>query len=81
MAAYFSSCSSEGNDESGRGDMSEFMGPGQIDQMIRQAINFCWMTLPKERKNADELEKQVQRLVSRAIRDFRDDAEAFGRAI
>ena len=65
------------------GDFSEKMaamfGPQQIDQQIRQAIHFCWMTLPKERRTADEVEKQIRRLVDRALKDLRDDGEAFGK--
>ena len=60
--------------------MADFYGPGQINQTIWQAIHFCWLALPKERKNADELEKQVRRIVDRALRDFREDSEAFGRS-
>jgi hypothetical protein len=35
--------------------------------------------LPKERKTVDELEKQIRRIVDRALKDFREDADAFGR--
>lgn len=49
-----------------------------IDGSIRQAINICWTCLPKERRNADEVEKQIRRLVDRAIRDLREDSSAFG---
>ena len=59
--------------------MAEVFGPGQIDQTIRQGIHFCWMALPKERRNVDELEKQVRRIVDRALRDFREDHEQFAR--
>ena len=59
--------------------MAEFFGPGQIDQTVRQAIQFCWMGLPKERRNPDELEKQIRRIVERALKDFRDDLDAFRR--
>ena len=29
--------------------MNEVFGPAQIDQQIRQAVQFCWMSIPKER--------------------------------
>lgn len=61
--------------------MAEFFGPGHVDQTIRQAIHFCWMALPKDRKNADELERQVRRILDRALRDFREDSEAFGHSV
>jgi hypothetical protein len=59
--------------------MAAIFGPGQIDHMIRQGIQFCWMALPKDRKNADELETQIRRIVDRALRDFRENQEQFGR--
>ena len=60
--------------------MSEFFGPGQVDQAVRQAIQFCWMALPKQRRNQDELDKQIRRVVDRALRDFHEDSEAFSRS-
>ena len=80
MAAYFSSCSSGEGGEDAVEKMSDFFGPGQVDQTVRQAIHFCWMALPKDRRNVDELEKQVRRIVDRALKDFREDSEQFSRA-
>jgi hypothetical protein len=57
--------------------MAEFFGPGQIDNMIRQAIQWCWMGLPKDRRNQDELDRQIRRIVHRALKDFREDSQAF----
>ena len=57
--------------------MREFFSPSQIDHQIRQAIQFCWMTLPKEKRNVDELERQIRRLVDRALRDCREDFDEF----
>ena len=59
--------------------MSEFFGPEQIDQFIRQAVKVCWMALPKKRRTTKELEKQMQRLLKRALKDFREDRAAFGK--
>jgi hypothetical protein len=53
-------------------------GPGQVDQMLRQAIQMCWMILPSNKKNADELERQIRRLMERALKDMRKDINAFG---
>jgi hypothetical protein len=58
--------------------MSEMFGPGQVDDQIRRAITFCWMMLPRDRKTVDELEKQIRRIVNRALKDLREDTEAFG---
>jgi len=59
--------------------MADFFGPHQVDQFIRQAVQFCWMSLPKDRRKPKELEKQIHRLVARALKDFREDREAFGK--
>jgi hypothetical protein len=58
--------------------MRSFFSPQQVDQQIRQAIQFCWMSLPPERQNVDEVEKQIRRIVERAIRDLREDSDSFG---
>jgi hypothetical protein len=58
--------------------MAEFFGPAQIDQTIRQAVQFCWTAIPKERRTFEELERQIRRIVDRALKDFREDREAFG---
>jgi hypothetical protein len=55
----------------------DFFGPGQVDQGIRMAVQFCWMQLPKSRKTPDELEKQIRRIVDRALQNFREDQQAF----
>jgi hypothetical protein len=60
--------------------MAEIFGPAQIDHMIRQAIQFCWMGLPQERRSVAEVESQVRRMMDRALKDFREDREAFGKA-
>ena len=58
-------------------DMREMFGPAQIDTQIRQAIHFCWMGLPKDKRNVDELVRQIRRLVDRALRDVREDFDEF----
>lgn len=65
------------DDDDAMDKMREMLGPTQIDQQIRQAIHFCWMGLPKEKRNVDELERQIRRLVDRALRDVRDDFDQF----
>lgn len=47
--------------------------------MIRQGVHFCWISLPKSRRNADELERQIRRIVDRALLDFREDLDEFKR--
>jgi len=53
-------------------------GPHQVDQLVRQAIQFCWMALPADKRNVDEVERNIRRLVDRALRDLREDDDAFG---
>lgn len=53
-------------------------GPGHVDQTVRQAMHFCWMMLPDDKKTPAELETQFRRIVDRAIKDLREDSEAFG---
>jgi len=79
MAAFVSSCSTGEGGEDAAEKIAEMFGPGQIDQMIRQGIHFCWMALPKNRKNVDELERQIRRIVDRALKDFREDQEQLSR--
>ena len=74
---HVSSCeASEGAAE----QMADLFGPGQVDQTLRQAVQCCWMALPKQRRSIDELERQIRRLIDRALKDFREDSEAFGRS-
>jgi Asp-tRNA(Asn)/Glu-tRNA(Gln) amidotransferase A subunit family amidase len=70
-----------GDDPDDEEPLSTFLTPIQADQMIRHSIHVCWMALPKERRTVDELDKQVRRFVDRALRDFREDNEAFGGAL
>jgi hypothetical protein len=58
--------------------IADVFGPSHIDHMIRQAVQHCWMSLPKERRTAEEMERQIRRLVDRALKDFREDRQAFG---
>jgi hypothetical protein len=54
-----------------------FFSPQQIDNQVRQAIQFCWMALPPEKKTIDEVEAQIRRIVERALKDLREDAASF----
>jgi len=64
-------------DEDAFDKMRDMFGPSQIDHQVRQAIQFCWMGLPKEKRNVDELERQIRRIVDRALRDLREDFDEF----
>ena len=66
------------DDPENRDRMRSFMGPGQVGQQIRQAIPFAWMMLPDDRKNVAEVERVIREMVDRALKNYREDAEAFG---
>jgi hypothetical protein len=66
------------DDPQARDNMRRMFSPAQVDGLIRQAIQICWMMLPDDKKTVDELEKQFRRIGDRAIRDLREDADAFG---
>ncbi len=55
------------------------ISPSDPDLDIRHAIKTCWVVLPEEMRNVNEVERQILRLVDRALRDFRDDFEEFFR--
>lgn len=59
--------------------MADFFGPAQIDHSIRQAIQFCWMSLPKKKRTLKQLQKQIRRITDRALKDFCEDRQAFGK--
>ncbi len=44
------------NDPNAAEKFHEMFGPEQVDQAVRQAIQFCWVTLPKDRPSVDELD-------------------------
>jgi hypothetical protein len=56
-----------------------FLGPGEVDRHVREAVQFAWLMLPKERRNVDEVERQIRRIVERVLKDLREDGEAFKR--
>ena len=70
--AYF-----DPNDPDALNEMRSFFSPQMVDQGIRQAIQICWMSLPADKKNVNEVETQIRRIVERALRDFREDSDQF----
>ena len=61
--------------------MREVMGPQAVDQFIRQAVSTCSMMLPEEDRTVEALEREVRRLVDRALKDLREDMTAFGTSV
>jgi hypothetical protein len=65
------------NDPETRDQMRSFMGPGQVDHMIRQAIQLAWVMLPDDRKTVVEVERVIRQVVDRALEELRQDADTF----
>jgi hypothetical protein len=59
-------------------DWRDMFGPHQVDQLVRQSISMCWMALPRERRSLSAVEAEMRRLMERALRDMKEDAQAFG---
>jgi hypothetical protein len=59
-------------------EVRDMFGPQHVDQSIRQAISYCWMMLPDDKKTVARLEAEIRRLVNRALKDLKEDAKAFG---
>lgn len=58
--------------------MREMLGPLGVDQAVRTAITQCWMMLPESERSPERVEKEIRRLVQRALEDMKEDAAAFG---
>ncbi len=69
----------DSNDAESLDKMRDFFNPSQVDHSVRQALQMCWMLLPNDKRNTDELECQFRRIVDRALKDMRDDNQAFGK--
>ncbi|MCA9195261.1 MAG: hypothetical protein KDB03_25995 [Planctomycetales bacterium] len=67
---------SDDTDDGGE-QMREFLSSGQVDQMVRHAVQSCWMALPKDRRSAEEVRRQLNRMIERAIRDMDEDRKEF----
>ena len=68
----------ESGDKDGIRKMIATMGPNLVDQQIRQAISFCWMGMPADRQNPQDVSTEIRRIVERALQDFTSDAAALG---
>ena len=58
--------------------LREMLGPLMVDQVIRQALQQCWMALPENDRTPDRVEYEILRVVHRALQNMREDAAAFG---
>jgi len=71
MAAYHRS------DDDGDSFSRDFAGPLSVDTQIRQAVQLCWMLLPKDRRTAETVKAEVSRIVERVFRDLDEDMQLF----
>jgi hypothetical protein len=67
----------DADDTEGIRKLAESIGPGVVDQSIRQAVHFCWMLMPTEQRNTENLAEELRRILERALRDFAQDAKGF----
>ena len=59
-------------------NMRWHLGPNQVDQSLRQTIMLCWHMLPEDKRTIGNVEKQIRRLMDRALENMREDAGEFG---
>jgi hypothetical protein len=67
-------------DDSGKGSgESPFgsLGPSAVDTAIRQAITFCWMSLPPEKRTVIEVKSVVRSIMERALANLDEDNQRF----
>lgn len=76
--AFDVTCHPGGQGGIGDETLKAFFRPGHVDQAVRSAIQACWMALPKQHRSPTNVEVEIRRIVERALRDFREDAENFG---
>jgi len=51
----------------------EAFGPGEVDRHVRNLIHICWMVMPPGKKTLDDVEREIRRVLDRALRDLRED--------
>ena len=67
------------SDEPDREKLRASLPPGQVESGIRQSIQLLWMILPADKRNIDDVEREVRRIVDRIFRNIRDDEQAHPR--
>jgi hypothetical protein len=68
--AMFSEATPEG--------FSGMLSPGEVDSKVKDAIWFCWMGAPNDKKTVAYVEVEIRRIVERALKNLREDAKSFG---
>lgn len=70
FASKFSDASPEG--------FSGMISPGEVDSKVKDAIWFCWMNAPNDKKTVEYVEAEIRRIVERTLKNLREDAKSFG---
>lgn len=78
--AYFECSDSDSSapKETAKAMRAMMLDPQAVDQQIRQAISFCWMMLPEDKKSHEAVEREIRRIVDRALQNLKEDMTAFG---
>jgi hypothetical protein len=71
MAAYFT-----GPDADAKFPR-RFYNPLSVDLQIRQGITLCWMMLPDEQRDLENVAREINRIVERVLRELQEDRNAF----
>ena len=66
------------NDDDSINSMSSNIGPGQVDMMVKQAIQFAWMSLPNNKKTIGNTEALIRRIVDRNLDAMKEDGKILG---
>ena len=77
MSTHIQSATPGDDDEDPEEQMRRMITPEMIDHQVRAAVKACRASLPKDRRNPDEVQRQMRRLLDRAIRAMREDEEAW----
>lgn len=57
---------------------SGMISPGEVDSQVKDAIWFCWMNAPKDKKTVEYVDAEIRRITERALKNLREDAKSFG---
>jgi len=71
--AFFKCDPGEGEDPD---KLRAFLPPGQTETSLRNCIQMCWMSLPANKRNIDEVEREMRRIVDRVFKNIREDDQA-----
>jgi hypothetical protein len=69
--AFFQHDPTENGDDPEK--LKAFLPPGQTETSLRNCIQMCWMSLPANKRNVDEVERVVRRIVDRIFKNIRED--------